>query len=950
MNIVVGQRWVSHTEHRLGLGIITEVSGRLITMDYPAAEEQRTYARDNAPLSRIEYTVGEFITDTDGRELKIIEVLHDKGLIGYLCRDIDDREILIPEIALDSHVHFTTPRQRLMSGQFDGNSAFRLRLETLQLLHEQQQSAVRGLAVGRMQLLPHQLYIAHEVAQRYAPRVLLADEVGLGKTIEAAMIIHHQLLSHQARRVLILVPESLMHQWLVELLRRFSLKFKLFNQQRLESYLENSDQEEASPENNAQEHNPFESEQLVISSLDIVLSNETYANWLRASDWDMLVVDEAHHLEWTRDHASDAYRTVEYLAEKIRSVLLLTATPEQIGAEGHFARLRLLDSQRYSDLYNFLDEELDYKALNTALERIESLDFNETVDTQRVFVDLKPQFPSHLYQKLVELESANQQQMIQNLLDLHGTGRVLFRNQRRNIKGFPKRHVHQYPLLKPDNWSQKAQLFPEQQFNTEDWLDEDPRIQWLVDFLKTNKRSKVLVICHIDTTAQLLDKHLNLRHGIRSTSFYPELSIIERDRAAAYFADDDSGAQCLICSEIGSEGRNFQFAQDLVLFDLPLNPDLVEQRIGRLDRIGQSDDIQIHIPYLEATAQETLFRWFHEGVDLFRQTAGAAYAIFRHFERDLKDQLEKPTTRGFEALLAKTKTFRIKLNHELQEGRDRLLERNSFDRDEAEALVAKVEAMEQDEKLSVYMRHIYNEYGVEVDEHSPETIIIRPSEQMRDVDFPGLKDSGQTVTFDRERAIEREDFDFLTWEHPMVQESMAAIYYGELGNAAVATIKVTGLKAGTVLLESVHTVMASAPRNLRLEQYLPISPQRLLTDATGKDLSAIVSHAAINQLSNKLPREVARQAIQQLRQPIQNLINHAETNADKQLGSFKADAKTRVAEMLDPEITRMKSLAERNPNIRESEITYLEKRKIDCLAAIDHAKIQLQGIRLLVSE
>ncbi|MBT8449137.1 MAG: hypothetical protein KJO69_05580, partial [Gammaproteobacteria bacterium] len=74
MNIVVGQRWVSHTEQRLGLGIITDISGRLITIDFTAAEEQRTYARDNAPLSRIEYTVGEVITDTDGRDLNIVEV------------------------------------------------------------------------------------------------------------------------------------------------------------------------------------------------------------------------------------------------------------------------------------------------------------------------------------------------------------------------------------------------------------------------------------------------------------------------------------------------------------------------------------------------------------------------------------------------------------------------------------------------------------------------------------------------------------------------------------------------------------------------------------------------------------------------------------------------------------------------------------------------------------
>ena len=104
--------------------------------------------------------------------------------------------------------------------------------------------------------------------------------------------------------------------------------------------------------------------------------------------------------------------------------------------------------------------------------------------------------------------------------------------------------------------------------------------------------------------------YLQLKVGIRCAAFYEGLSIIERDRAAAYFADTEGGAQVLVCSEIGSEGRNFQFAHHLVLFDLPLNPDLLEQRIGRLDRIGQTEIINIHVPYLEQSAQAVLFNWF----------------------------------------------------------------------------------------------------------------------------------------------------------------------------------------------------------------------------------------------------------------------------------------------------------------------------------------------------
>ncbi len=105
-------------------------------------------------------------------------------------------------------------------------------------------------------------------------------------------------------------------------------------------------------------------------------------------------------------------------------------------------------------------------------------------------------------------------------------------------------------------------------------------------YLTSHRSQKVLVICAKATTALQLEQVLREREGIRAAVFHEGMSIIERDRAAAWFAEEDTGAQVLLCSEIGSEGRNFQFASNLVMFDLPFNPDLLEQRIGRLDRIG----------------------------------------------------------------------------------------------------------------------------------------------------------------------------------------------------------------------------------------------------------------------------------------------------------------------------------------------------------------------------
>lgn len=133
---------------------------------------------------------------------------------------------------LSHFLKFNKPQDRLFAGQIDRLSRFSLRYQALVHQHARRRSPTRGLAGGRVSLIPHQLHIAREVGHRHAPRVLLADEVGLGKTIEAGMIIYQQLLSGRAQRVLILVPESLQHQWLVEMLRRFNLHFSLFDEER----------------------------------------------------------------------------------------------------------------------------------------------------------------------------------------------------------------------------------------------------------------------------------------------------------------------------------------------------------------------------------------------------------------------------------------------------------------------------------------------------------------------------------------------------------------------------------------------------------------------------------------------------------------------------------------------------------------------------------------------
>lgn len=919
MDYIIGQRWVSHADAQLGLGIIIEVEGRRVSVTFPAAGEERTYSLDNAPLTRLRFKAGDTITTIDDVELKLIHVEEHEDILFYTGIDHHDQEVSISELDLDSFIQLTTPQQRLLNGHFDKNPQFALRFATFAQADRLQHSGARGLMGSRTNLLPHQIYIANEVGQRHAPRVLLADEVGLGKTIEAGMILQQQLLTGRASRILIIVPSSLLHQWLVEMLRRFNLRFALFDADRIAEM---------------DEGNPFEAEQLVLCSLELFTQRSDLQEQALSANWDMAVIDEAHHLHWSEDEAGEDYAFVESLAQNTPGLLLLTATPEQIGQSSHFARLRLLDPSRFHDLQQFREEEQNFRELGELLDAVESGERPSSLPA-----DIDP--------------DADSDTIISNLLDRHGTGRVLFRNTRAAIKGFPQRIVHSYSLPAPEQYIHAQlelaeKLHPELPYLDDSWLDFDPRVAWLETTLKELRPAKVLVICAQAKTALALEHHLHMRAGIRSAAFYEGLSIIERDRAAAYFADEVGGAQTLVCSEIGSEGRNFQFAHHLVLFDLPLNPDLLEQRIGRLDRIGQTEDVQIHVPYLAETAQHTLYEWYDRGLNLFRESCSAGTAIYQNFEERLTSQLRKKDD-AFETLIQDTADFTDQTRIELREGRDKLLERNSCNPEIAAQVIEEISAQEKDDELQEYLESLCETYGVETEFHSEQTLILRPSEHMLTGHFPYVQEEGTTVTFNREKALSREDIEFLTWEHPMIVEAMEMVQSTELGNAAIGTIKLKGIPAGTMLLECLYTINCVAPKSLQVERFLPLSPMRLLMDARGKDLAALLPHERLNGLIERLKKPTALAIIKQVYKEVEAKMTMATTEAEKNLKDILAQAEATMRSDLGEELHRLETLREVNPSIRVEEVNHMRYRIEECAIHIAHANLQLQALRLIVT-
>lgn len=966
MTFVVGQRWISESENNLGLGIVTSVDARTVNIMFPAADEQRVYAVAVAPLTRVQFQVGDRINSAEGWALDVQDVVENQGALIYLGTRVDTgEEAVLPEMLLDAKVSFSKPQDRLFSAQIDRNDRFSLRYQALLHQQAQFQSPLRGMRGIRASLIPHQLHIAKEVGQRVAPRVLLADEVGLGKTIEAGMILQQQLFSGRVERVLVLVPESLQHQWLVEMLRRFSLNFSLFDEERCADFTK--------AEEDSEDVNPFETESLIICSINWLENNPIRAKQVADVQWDMLVVDEAHHLEWNETAPSIGYQLVAQLAKQIPAVLLLTATPEQLGQASHFARLALLDADRFYDYAAFVAEQQQYQPVADAVTTLLS-DKPLSHQQQNSISELLSEEDIEPILKVInakeyseEQRVAARQELIDELIDRHGTSRVLFRNTRQGVKGFPHRIYHQIVLEMPKQYSntlkvmammgeniQEGLLYPERLFQRMNpdakWWEFDPRIEWLITFLKNYRDDKVLVICKQADTAIQLEQILREKEAIRSAVFHEKMSIVERDKASAYFAQQEDGAQVLISSSIGSEGRNFQFARDLVLFNLPDNPDLLEQSIGRLDRIGQKNNIQIYVPCFKDSAQMVLAEWYHRGLNAFEETCPMGATLYQEFGDQLRAFITNPQhSDSFEEFLTQTHKRQQQLKIELEKGRDLLLEINSNGGEKAQQLAEAISQEDNDPKLVNFALSLFDVIGLEQEDLGEQSIVISPTGHMLVPDFPGLDEEGNTVTFDRQIALMREEVKFLTWDHPMIRNGIDLITSGDIGKSAISILVNKNLPAGTLLLEAIYIVEAQAPKGLQLTRFLPPTSIRLLLDTKGNDMASQVSFAGLEKQLKPVNKQMANKIAKMTRPEIEKLITLGEQKVAGQAKAIIEQAKQQAESSLSAELHRLTSLQAVNKNIRADEIVALEQIKTESLAQLSQATWRLDSLRVIVS-
>ena len=323
----------------LGPGRVEKIDGRRIVVFFPATETRLTLAADDKALRALPLAAGRRAR-LEGEEGEVVvDVISPSGVRLADGRTVDP-DLLWPLAPPDD------PVERIAALQTDRAAAFRNRLDGLRLAEIRQASGLGSFLGGRIAIFPHQLDVAERATATDPVRWLLADEVGLGKTIEACLILSRLLRTDRADRALVVAPATLTVQWLGELYRKFHQTFVLLDRKRREDVLKD----------HGEGFNPFEAHRHVIVSLEDFTGDPALTKLAEASGIDLLVVDEAHRLERAKgDSGNDAYRAIAPLTRVARHVLLLSATPLEADANGFFRLLELLRPDAYTSETAFLE-------------------------------------------------------------------------------------------------------------------------------------------------------------------------------------------------------------------------------------------------------------------------------------------------------------------------------------------------------------------------------------------------------------------------------------------------------------------------------------------------------------------------------------------------------------------------------------------------------------------
>ncbi|MBZ0268859.1 DEAD/DEAH box helicase family protein [bacterium] len=705
---------VLHPYNRdLGPGVVQEITGPRMTVHFPKTADTLVFAVANHPFVPLDLRPG---ADPE----RWMDDFQD-DVVGRLARR-----------------------------DADGVDAFRHRLAALELTKLREADGLGSFLGGRIELFPHQLHVAEAATRTRPVRWLLADEVGLGKTVEACLILNHLVQTGRADSVLVVAPRSLVVQWLGELYRKFHQVFVLVDKERREDVRRE----------NGPGFNPFDVHHRAVVALEDLEEDSSLARLAHAARPDLLVVDEAHRLRRRRGtEGSPAYRAVAPMCAESENVLLLSATPLEADAHGFFRLLEMLHPDRYSSWDKFQKDLEEGVPLHPCTSSTSRADIGGLPPRRPVPVDLAP--------------SAEREAKELAVLSMPATNA-----HERNVRAEKFARVLAEPLGA-----------------------EDPRIAWLGKRCRKWDQAgdKTLIFVHEREALVFLKKELEYHTSRRIAVFHEDLSPAQRDLEVARFAEAD-GPNVLIATESGGEGRNFQFARRLVLFDLPWDPVVVEQRIGRLDRINRQGPVEI-VYFRPAEGFGAEIARMYEALGIFLEPLGGLDRALGHVVDKIREALDgSGGNLDVKAIVEETHEARERIAKAVYHH----LHRARYRPEMAEAILARVPA-ELEKRTASVVLEACRQFGFEMEPKGGAARWYLEFGSEATIDsLHGVGHGARYLgTFDRAEAVEKEGLDFFASGHPLVEAVLGELADGTRGRVALQEIRAGFNGIGILVVEKI---------------------------------------------------------------------------------------------------------------------------------------------------
>lgn len=459
----------------------------------------------------------------------------------------------------------------------------------------------------------YQIETVKKVLKSFHGRVLLSDEVGLGKTIEAGMLIKEYLLRGMIKNVLILTPSSLVSQWKEEMGVKFGIEFLT-----TDSFEFKNDPA------------AFWKQRFIIASINTAKSIK-HTPAVIEHFYDLVVVDEAHHL---RNRTTLSWKLVNQI--KKRFIFLLTATPVQNNLIELFNLITLLKPGQFKTEKKFKEEYLQKGNLKTTAnkEKLRELLRDVMIRNTRSAIDLK--LPKR-FATTIRLEPTDIEKEIQsgvfNFLKKHDLNKSMINLILRELGSSPFAVSH--TLLRMDTKIKIDEKETKRITNTITNIGNFSKGKALMDILLKNPDEKKIIFTQFIKSMDYIASLLN-RHNIPHVTFNGSMSLSEKDASITRFRNE---IPVLISTESGGEGRNMQFCNTIINFDLPWNPMRIEQRIGRLHRIGQSRDVFIFNLTVKETIEDYIIEILDNKINMFEMVIGEIEPILGQLgeDRDFED-------------------------------------------------------------------------------------------------------------------------------------------------------------------------------------------------------------------------------------------------------------------------------------------------------------------------